>query len=81
MAMLINALAAPEGLRRPCSHSCSVLAEMPSASANCFWVTVFKRARATSFDTALVLRAYMLVPMPDLIWILLTKKRGLVDGY
>jgi len=46
-----NILAAPVGLRRPCSQLCSVLTEMPSNSANLFCESRnFERVSATMFS-------------------------------
>ena len=55
----IRACAAPEGLRRPCSHSCNVRGEIFKARANCAWESpVRRRAEATSWVlTSVVLAA------------------------
>src|SRR5690554_5496779 len=54
----MSAFAGPEGLRRPCSHSCKVRGEIFSASANSIWVRpVLPRASATSLGATFVTRA------------------------
>src|SRR5258706_638803 len=46
--MRSNVRAAPDGARRPCSHSCSVRTETPSSCANCDWdKPVLSRTTAT----------------------------------
>src|SRR5690554_3384934 len=57
-AISISAFAGPEGLRRPCSHSCNVRGEIWSTSANSRCVRpVLPRASATSFGSTRLTRA------------------------
>ena len=54
-AMRSSVRAAPEGKRRPCSHSCRVRTETPSSRANCLWERpVFSRIVDT--DGTLMIR-------------------------
>ena len=65
-AIEISVLAAREGERRPCSHSCRVRTETPSKPANCDWLSPDLIRAETTGETSTLVPFLAIISLTDL---------------